>query len=320
MVDESARAEKVMDAKDKGINFVKSRAFDFVAVGIVVAMFALTLGVLELREITAKEILDIFFEALPFYFAVTLLSLNYYHKGSFSGKLSQNYIMTVKAYSNRANKLTGKQIGVLSQFCNEYNDKTIVNKQTSILRTAVLTYEDFVSDYVTKHESHGEVHYESHGPLCNMGKLELIHLLGKNTAKVVIKAQKVKIKGLRVNTLLGNFDTDDDTDIGFTESQLAINRTRNYAIGAFFFIILLTLIAVKDIMEWGWGGAIYAVFKVLIVVCRGYMRFFEGYEDITVNLVNHISRKTDILKEFENWYIDKFGTEKSTEVISEEVQ
>lgn len=55
-------------------------------------------------------------------------------------------------------------------------------------------------------------------------------------------------------------------------------------------------------MEWGWVGVIFVIFKLLYIVARSYMQYFDGYQDITVSLVNHISRKTDIIKEFESEY------------------
>ena len=295
----------VLGAKNKAALFLKSRIFDFVAVGIVISLFMLTLGVLELRQITREEIITIIIESLPFYMATNFLSMNYYSKGSFEGKLNENFVSVSQLFSDRANRLTGKQISVITDFCEDYNYKVLKSKQSAILRRSVLTYEDFAVDYVTKSTTNGEIVEEHHGPLCNKSRVELIKILGVPAARTVLKAQRTTVKGLKVNLLLGNVDVDDATDIGATESQLIKNRARTYALSSLFFIIVLTIIAVKNIVEWGWAGLIYSTFKVLMIVCRSYTRFFEGYEDITVKLSNHLSRKTDILKEFEYWYDEK---------------
>lgn len=312
MKDNVNNGEKFLNTKNKTTLFLKSRIFDFVAVGIVISLFMLTLGVLELREITLSEMLNIVIESLPFYLAVNFLSMNYYSKGSFEGKLTENFITVSKTFSSRANGLTGKQISVITDFCEDYNFKVLKNRQSSVLRRSVLTYSDFAEDYVSKSYVDGELKITHHGPLCNKSRRELTKLLGVTAARTVMKAQRMTVKGLRVNLLLGNNDVDDATDIGCTESQLIKNRARSYAITSLFFIIILTVIAVKNVVEWGWAGLIYSVFKVLMIVCRSYTRFFEGYEDITVHLSNHLSRKTDILKEFDYWYEERFSSEVPT--------
>lgn len=300
------KGEKVLDAKGRASTFLKSRMFDFIAVGIVISLFMLTLGVLELRKITWTEILNIVVESLPFYLAVNFLSMNYYSKGSFEGKLTANFIAVSRMFSTKANSLTGKQISVISDFCEDYNFKVLKSRQSSVLRRSVLTYEDFAVDYVTYTNLNGERHEEHHGPLCNMSKIALVKLIGHPATKNVLKAQRMTVKGLRVNLLLGNNDVDDSTDIGYTESQLIKRRAKNYALRSFFFIAILMILVVKDVAEWGWAGLIYSVFRVLMIVCNSYTRYFEGYEDITVRLSNHLSRKTDILKEFEYWYGENY--------------
>lgn len=64
----------------------------------------------------------------------------------------------------------------------------------------------------------------------------------------------------------------------------------------------MALIGVKNFLEWGWVGLLFTVFKLLYILCSSYMKYFQGYEDICTGLVNHIYRKTDVLKEFDHWY------------------
>ena len=44
--------DSVQQAQRKTVDVIKNRMFDFIAVGILIAMLALNLGVLELRDIT----------------------------------------------------------------------------------------------------------------------------------------------------------------------------------------------------------------------------------------------------------------------------
>lgn len=291
-------SEKVTNAKGRAGDFMKSRMFDITAAGIVVAMAALTLGMFELREITFLELVNILLETLPFYLANHLLTMNYYNKGVFTGKKNKSFLGVVNTYSAKVNALTGDEIGKLPEFCEQYNERVLVNLQTSILKTEALTYQEFDVDYT---EIIGDQPV-SHGPLRALSKHDLEHLLGKERAKVVIKAKKLKIKGLRVNVLLGSQDNADVTNLGPGEKDLTKKRNLGYAVTGFLSIFVLTLIGVKNVYEWGWMSLLFMIFKLLYIVCRSFMRYFDGYQDITVSLANHISRKTDIIKEFDSWY------------------
>ena len=287
-------SEKVTVSKSKAGDFIKSRMFDITAIGIVIAMAALTLGVFELREVTWREMINILLETLPFYLANHLLTMNYYNKGIFTGKRSTSFKSVVTNYSTRVNNLTGDKIGKLPDFCDGYNENVLINLQKSVLKAEALTYEQFDVDYVDQDGSHG--------PLRAMNKHDLLHLLGEDRTSAVIKAKRIKVKGLRVNVLLGSQDNADTTDLGPGEKDLSRKRSRVYAISGFISIFVLTLIGVKNVFEWGWMSMFFMMFKLLYIVCRSYMRYFDGYQDITVSLANHISRKTDIIKEFESWY------------------
>lgn len=268
--------------------------FDIIAVAIVAAMLALSLGVFELREINVREVFNILLETLPFYFATILLNTNYYTKGTFGGKATKTFISVANKYSVKVNGLTGWQISKLPDFCDAYNTKVLEKIQCGILRTVALTLDEFNVDY--------KCDAVSHGPLKVMSKHDLIHLLGHDRAMAVIKAKNVKIKGISANVLLSNLDNPDVTDLGPGEREMAHRRTKSSAITSFLCIFVLTLIGIKNVMEWGWVGVIFVIFKLLYIVARSYMQYFDGYQDITVSLVNHISRKTDIIKEFESEY------------------
>ena len=294
-------AEVVSSAKSKTAEFMKSKMFDLIAVAIVVAMLALSLGVFELREINLRELANIGLETLPFYFATIMLNDNYYMKGTYAGKATKAFKAIVLAYSNLVNSLTGKQIKMLPTFCDEYNQRTLFKMQENILRTEAITIADFNEDYIEN-----DVH---HGPLKALSKNELVSLLGVERAEAVIKAKEVEIKGINSNILLGSTDNSDITDLGPNEKEMHNKRKKSYAIWSFLSIFALTLIAVRDVTSWGWVGITLIVFKLLYIVAKAYMKYFEGYQDITISLANNISRKTDIIKEFEFEYPDK-GMEK----------
>lgn len=292
MENKANAAELVTSAKSKTAEFIKNKMFDVIAVAIVVAMLALSLGMFQLREMSIRELINIVLETLPFYFATVMLNDNYYMKGTYEGKSTKTFKAIVSAYSNKVNALTGSQIKILPDFCQKYNEQTKRRIQLSILRNDALTLEEFEEDYV-KDEEH-------HGPLKALSKKKLKELLGKHRASAVIAAKKVKVKGISSNILLGNSGNADITNLGLNEREMHTKRKRSYAVGSFVSIFILTLIAVKDVASWGWVGIMLVVFKLLYIVARSYTKYFEGYQDITLSLANHLSRKTDIIKEFES--------------------
>lgn len=298
-------AEMVTSAKSKATEFVKSKMFDVIAAAIVVAMLALSLGVFELRKINWRELANIMLETLPFYLATVMLNDNYYMKGTYGGKATKAFKSVVLAYSTIVNSLTGGQIKMLPVFCENYNNNTLFKMQENVLRTEALTMDDFNKDYVEN-----DVH---HGPLKALSKHELTVLLGSERAAAVIAAKKIKIKGISSNILLGSSSNSDITNLGPGEKEMHNKRKRGYAIGSFISIFALTLIAVKDVMSWGWVGVTFIVFKLLYIVARSYMKYFEGFQDITISLANHISRKTDIIKEFQSDYPAEVVKKETTE-------
>jgi hypothetical protein len=64
----------------------------------------------------------------------------------------------------------------------------------------------------------------------------------------------------------------------------------------------MSLIAVKNVTQWGWIYAALTLFKILYIALGAYTKYFSGYEDLTVDVVNHTYRKIDVLKQFNHWY------------------
>lgn len=276
-------------------NKIKSHVFDVIALGLVAAIGLLNLGAIEIKDLT-KEYINIVLEAIPFYIGSVALALNYYKKGVYAGKSSKSFNDIVSCYSAKVNTLVGKQIDKLNDFCSYYNKKALRLKQETILQNVAISFERF--DCPT----------DGSKPLKIMSDEELIKEFGEVIAKAIIEAKNVKVKGINTNVLLGNNHVDDVTDLGKSEQEMLKTRSKEYSIVNFASILVMSMMGVKDILEWGWMGAFLLVFKMLYILCRSYMKYFEGYDDITVKLSNHMSRKIDILKEFDYWYEDNFGT------------
>lgn len=286
----SNSAERFLTQKRKVTDIMRSKIFDIIAIFTVLVMSLISLSALELRDISFESFVDILIESFPFYLAATMLSRNYYNKGACIGKEQDSFINAVKYYSEQVIKLDGKALSVLPSFCTDYNIRTLKNTQEAILHSVAVTYERF------------HVHDEKAGaPLKIVPYKTIRKLYGKDVAVAILRCKKAKIKGLNPNLLLSNLNNADGTDIGDSERVLAKKRTFTYALSYMVSILLMSLIGVKSILEWGWVGLFLTLFKLAFVVSCSYTRYYEGYEDITVNVVDHLFRKSDILKEFDYW-------------------
>ena len=290
MPNDNSKAENYLGYKNKITSIVKNRIFDIIAVFTVIIMSLISLSALEIRDITLKDVADIMAESFPFYLAATMLSRNYYTKGAYLGKEQDCFISAVAYYSEQVTKLDGKSLSILPKFCREYNDKTLKGIQETLLHSVAITMDQF-----HKYDD------KAKRPLKIVPYKELRKLYGNEVAINVEKCKKAKVKGLNPNILLSNLDNADSTDIGYSEKQLANKRTYTYAVSYLFSVVFMTLIGVKSILRWGWIGLFLTLFKLAFVIITACIRYFEGYEDITINVVDHLYRKTDILKEFDYW-------------------
>lgn len=301
-MDKNKLENAVQQGTNTAVSILKNRMFDFIAVGILIAMLALNLGVIELRDITLLNIANILLECVPFFITSVLLSVNFYHKGTYTGKNTANFIATSKQYSKMVVDLTGEEIEVLPDFCSEFNDNVIKQMQTNLLKRASITYEKFNDEFT---DENGNIIQ----PLKVMSKKQLLTMYSKERVKIILLAKKVKIKGLNENLLLGNNNVEDITDMGDDEQTMDRDNTRDSASIYLISTILLALIGVKDVLEWGWAGLLITAFKLIYVLCSSYMKHFKGYNDVTIRLSNHIARKTDILKQFKHWCTTKLNKE-----------
>jgi hypothetical protein len=119
--------------------------------------------------------------------------------------------------------------------------------------------------------------------------------------------------------LLGNTESSDSTDIGDNEQDMAKSRLKYNAVTYIICTLFMTLLAIKDILQWGWSGLLLVAFKLIFILCSSLMNHFKGYNDITINLVNHIARKTDILKQFNTWYTTRCSTENNVKETYEQI-
>lgn len=296
------KPEVVTDVKLKTLNMAKNKMFDIIGISIVLVMFFLGLGALKIIDFTAESLLNFIISFIPFYLATMLLNTNYYTKGSYKGKNSDIYRKSMDAYSDIVDSMTGDEQLKLNDFVDWYNADALKRLQTSILRRASISYERFA--LVTK-TSDGKILQ----PLQTCSFEEIAALYNEYVSHIVTHAKQARVKKISTNILLSNVESIDPTDIGKGESQLRRTRLGVTGVMSFLSVIALSLIGFKDIMEWGWVAAFVTLFKMVYIFARSYQMYFKAYDDITVSVVNHIARKTDILKQFKSWYTENLSKE-----------
>ena len=300
--------EKVKDGVVTTTTTIKRHIFDVISVVIIIALVVASLDAFGLREINRNTLGTLVAEWLPFLFASFLLDCNLREKGKFIGKETNNYKNAMKDYSDTASSLTGHQVQELSTYCKIVNERVLKDKQTLILKKEGLLYEHFNEDYVIEGKT-----YKAYK---TMNRLQLIeHFTGKKNlfksfvnykVRAVIKAKNCKIHGHKVNLLLGNYNVDDETDLGPTELELERKRKTTSLISYVVTTMAMTVIGIKDILTWGWAGIIIVIFKTAYSFVKSYRSYFGGYNDVVLVLTNHIIRKNDILKTFLSWYDNEF--------------
>lgn len=273
--------EQYIDFANNTKSAVSNYIYYVLAFAVVVVMVFLQLGGFEFNK--DVQWYDIIVDAVPIFVATIILDKLFYECGADKGKKTKKYYGAVLEYSNQVN-LSGDQFDKLPDFCREFNERVKREKQRVLLASASVSLNVF--------EERLKV----------MPNKEIEKEFGKERAKWIIKAKKTKIKGISAVNLTSEQQSQDETDTGYNENTLAhlqsIKKVLGYAVSLFVF----SAISIKDVAQWGWAGIGLLLFKILFSVGCCILSQIRGFKDLTVTVVSHYNRKTDILKKFHSWY------------------
>ena len=286
--------QTIVQNKENVVSGIKRHIYDWISVLIIIGILAASLDIFEFADYSETGIGAFIASWVPFFIATILLNDNQYRKGIYVGKQTQSYKDAVDNYSNEVDTLNGIQIENLDDFCNETNAKILKKLQTNILMQQCITYEQFDKGTVVNGIKTEALKIYDKKQLSSMGYT-------KTQVKSIIAAKNVKIKGIHSNTLLSNVSTSDSTDIGLNESQLYFKQTTISTMSYIMSTIAMTLLAVNDILEWGWFGMLLLIIKLVYVVAKSFTSYFNGYSDATMKIKNHILRKTDYIKMYKSY-------------------
>lgn len=290
--------ETITESKENITTSVKRRIYDWVSVLIIIGILAASLNIFKFADLSnGQSFLDFVASWVPFFIATILLNDNQYRKGIYTGKQTKSYKDAVSDYSKEAASLNGKQIEKLDDFCNETNSKVLKKLQTNILMQQCISYEQFNEGFVKDDKQIKALKIYDKEQLKNLG-------FTKTQISAILAAKKLKIKGIHSSILLSSFNSSDSTNIGLTENQLYVKQTVVSTTSYIVSTIAMTMLAVNDVLVWGWFGAILLGIKLVYVVAKSFTSYFNGYSDATINLKNHIIRKTDYIKMYKTYSTD----------------
>lgn len=299
--------DKLQKGKLSAKSEIEKSIFDWIAAVIMLAVIAASLGVFGLLDIKSINFLEFIVSWIPYFLASTLLNLDLYKKGAFVGKSTKKFTDVANNYSSIANSLSGQQVKELQPFCDKYNEDAVISIQSAMLRKEGISYNMYDVGY--------EIDGKKIKALKTLTKKELINLkFNKSQIKVILKAKKVHVKGINVNLLLSSMNIKDPTNIGSGEQEVASRRIATSMIKYLISTFFTSIVAIKDISSWGWTGLILVLFKTVYMFAGCYMSYFRAYNDITINVANHLIRKTDILKMYLNYVPSKVEEQNVTEL------
>lgn len=284
---------------------IKRYIYDIIAAVVVLAIIAATLHIFDVYDLSNPDDVKSFFvDWVPYFLASVLLNGDMYEKGIFVGKAVKDYLDARKAYSEVVCKIDGHKLSKVTDFCIDYNEESLISVRKAILKEQGLSYEQFDEKYISKDEILPA--------LKTWTDEQLEKYLTSEQVSVIKRAKKAKIKGINANLLLGNEDVADPTNIGMTEKEMTMRQNIKTTLIYLVVTGLMSVVFVKDITEWKWGGLLEVLFKLTFVVARALMSYLKGYKDTVVHHTNHLIRKKDILDIFEVWYDKNYPNGENT--------
>ena len=277
------KEERVAQLANKSVDLFKKSIYDIISASIVLAIVIISLDIFGIKDINKHTLSDLFIEWIPFFLASILLDNNLYEKGKYIGKSSTSYMTSMLEYSTGASTLTGKKLKYFPDFFKDKNTTVKRNKQEQLLRNVGIDMTEFDS-------------------ILRLSNTELKEKYNKDILKVIRKAKNVKVVGYKVNLILGNYNTSDETNLGPTEEEMSKYYKLKRVISNIISTSIMTILGIKDLTSWGWMGLLIVLFKACYTFGKAYGAYFRGYQDVTIRLVNQINRKTDIFKEYDYWF------------------
>lgn len=201
------------------------------------------------------------------------------NQGVANGEKAQTFINVKNFYCGLLEEISPIQ-HYLGNFCDYQNAITLKKAQTSILRSELLKYDDFINNRID------------------------ITTLDKRQKKAYYQARNIKINFISEGILLSDQKSFIDTgqDIKANKRDYLKKSNTTALIIMIATAIIFGYFGFDHNKGFDWGGAIWCLVQVAYYLGFGVIQYFSGYTFITDTYKTTLVRKSNYIEKFKNMY------------------
>ena len=265
---------------------------------VIVSLVYVLYGLVVIKE-TGKTVTQIAAESgisLAYGWLIKSLLNN---QGIANGEKAKSFLKTKIFYSNLVDSVAPIQ-HYLSSFCEMQNEENLRKAQTSILRSELINYEDFIK---------GKIDYKK---------------LNKEQKKAYNRAKRFKITLISETILLS-----DCRHFIETEKDLNVNKQTYLKKSNSSMLIMMLATAlifgyfgIDKNAGFNVEGAVWSLVQVAFYLGIGAVQYFQGYTFMTDSYKTSLIRKSNYLEKFKNMFNEdpnRFKAFKQDYVMQEEI-
>lgn len=258
---------------------------------VIMSLVYIFFGVIEIKD-RDTNVWEIFASCgLSFAYGFLIKTL-LNNQGLTNGEKSENFIKTRSFYLSLLDDISDYD-HYLERYCDELNEENIKKAQTSILKSHLLKYEDFINNKI------------------NVDKLD------KGQKKAYYKARNLKINLLSEAILLSDqeYFIENGEDLSPTRKKYMKTSTRNTLIIMICTAFLFGYYGIDKNEGFNWIGAVWSLIQVAYYLGFGTVQYFQGYTFMTDTYRNILIRKSNYIEKFKNLYKENPNRFKTKEEI-----
>ena len=235
-------------------------------------------GIVELED-SKKTILEIVADcgvSFAYGFSIKCLLNN---QGVSNGEKARSFINVKNFYCGLLDTISPIQ-HYLGNFCDMQNEITLKKAQTAILKSELLSYDDFINNRID------------------------INKLDKKQKKAYYRARNIKINFISEGILLSDQKNFIDTgqDIKANKNDYLKKSNKATLIIMILTAFLFGYFGVDRNQGFNWNGAIWSMVQVAYYLGIGVIQYFSGYTFITDTYKTTLVRKSNYIEKFKNMY------------------
>ena len=214
------------------------------------------------------------------------------NQGLSNGEKNEDFIKTKQFYLSLLDDISDYD-HYLERYCDSVNEENIKKAQTSILKSHLLKYEDFINNKI------------------NVEKLD------KGQKKAYYRARNLNFNVISEAILLSDQELfiEKGEDLTPTRKKYMKTSTKNTLIIMLCTAFLFGYYGIDSNEGFDWIGAIWSLIQVAYYLGFGTVQYFQGYTFMTDTYRNILIRKSNHIEKFKNLYRENPNRFKTKEEI-----